>query len=103
MNIPRYDNEILSKQEYTAMKPAENVNPARFYALLKINKEYEHGEAPQFREIFSCSGTFSENIATYVDHLLKDLGNLHPSYLQDTPDFCASCYILTRENPFLTM
>ena len=82
-----YDNELLSKQEYAAMTPGESVIPGRFYALFKVHKEYEHGKAPPVRAIVSCSGTFSENIAIYVDHHLKELGVSHPSYLQDTPDF----------------
>ena len=67
-----FHNEILSEQEYAAMTPAENVIPGRFYALFKVHKEYEHGKAPPVRAIISCSGTFSENIAIYVDHHLKD-------------------------------
>ena len=78
------------------MTPADNVNPGRFYALFKVHKDYKHGEAPPVRAIVSCSGTFSENIATYVDHHLKDLGNLHNSYLQDTPNFLRQLQYLNQ-------
>ena len=64
------DNEILSRDEFEAMMPAENISPGRFYANFKVHKEYEHGTAPPERAIVSCSGTFTENIATYVEHHL---------------------------------
>ena len=34
----------------------------------------------------SGSGTFTENIAIFVEHHLKEVGMLHDTYLQDTPD-----------------
>ena len=94
-----FDNEILNKQEYAAMAPGDNVIPGRFYALFKVHKDYEHGKAPPVRAIVSCSGTFSENIAIYVDHHLKDLGVSHPSYLQDTPDFLRRLQDINKEGP----
>ena len=42
-----YDNNILSKEEFKAMLPAEDVTPGRFYATFKVHKEYIHGTAPQ--------------------------------------------------------
>ena len=79
-----YDNNILSKDEYIAMLPAQDVNPGRFYATFKVHKEYTHGTAPC---IVSCSGTFTENIAIYVENQLQQVGISHSTYLQDTPDF----------------
>ena len=32
-------------------------------------------------------GSFTERIGQYVQHHLKPLSNIHPSYLQDSPDF----------------
>ena len=82
-----YDNNILSKEEASALTPAENVVPGRFYATFKVHRQYEHGKVPPERAIVSCSGTYMENIAIYVEHNLKDLGTSHESYLKDTPDF----------------
>ena len=42
-----YDNKILSKEEASAMTPAENVVPGRFYATFKVHKQYEHGKLHQ--------------------------------------------------------
>ena len=81
------NNEILSREEYTAMLPAEDVVAGRFYGTFKEHKQYEQGKAPPLRGIVSCSGTFMENIAIYVEHYLRDLGKSHESYLEDTPDF----------------
>ena len=82
-----YDNNILNKEEFTAMTPAEDVKPGRFYATFKVHKQYEHGTAPPERAIVSCSGTFSENIAIFVEHHLQEAGSSHSSYIKDTPDF----------------
>ena len=35
----------------------------------------------------STCGSFSEKIGQYVQHYLKKYSNIHPSYLQDSPDF----------------
>ena len=82
-----YDNNILTKEEFKAMLPEEEVNPGRFYATFKVHKEYISGKAPSERAIVSCSGTFTENIAIYVEHHLQEIGTSHDTYLQDTPDF----------------
>ena len=72
-----YDNELLTKNEYSAMLPAENVTPGRFYATFKVHKQYEHGKAPPLRGIVSCSGTVTENIALFVENEIKELGQSH--------------------------
>ena len=35
----------------------------------------------------SCCGSITEYIGIFIEHHIKELGNTHPSYLQDTPDF----------------
>jgi hypothetical protein len=92
-----YDNDILSKDEFKAMTPAENVKPGRFYATFKVHKEYEHGTAPPERAIVSCSGTFTENIAIFVEHHLQEAGRSHRTYLKDTPDFLRQLQQINQE------
>ena len=82
-----FDNDILNKGEYKAMLPEEHAKPGRFYATFKVHKDYTHGTAPPERAIVSGSRTFTENIAIFVEHHLKEVGTLHDTYLQDTPDF----------------
>ena len=81
-----YETGILSKDEYNAMKPS-NAKPGKFYATFKVHKPHKEGTAPPMRPIVSASGSVSENIATYVEHHLKDIARSHEAYLQDTPDF----------------
>ena len=84
-----FDNEFLSKDEYAAMLPPEDATPVpgRFYCTFKVHKEHKHGETPPPRGIVSCSGTLSENIALYVENMIKDNGKTHSTYIEDTPDF----------------
>ena len=84
-----FDNEILSKEEYTDMLPIKEDMPVpgRFYCTFKVHKNHEHGKAPPPRAIVSCSGTLTENIALYVEHHLKEAGQLHEAFLEDTPHF----------------
>ena len=81
-----FDNDILKKDEYEAMRADEKA-AARFYATFKIHKEHEAGKAPPERPIISGNGSVTENISAYVDHHIKSLAVKHFSYLQDTPDF----------------
>ena len=46
-----FDNVILSKEEASAMTPAEDVIPGRFYTTFKVHKQYEHGKAPPERAL----------------------------------------------------
>ena len=69
------------------MLPEEDEKPGRFYATFKVHKDYTQGTGPPERAIVSGSGTFTENIAIFVEHHLKEVGTLHDTYLQDTPDF----------------
>ena len=56
------------------MTPADNTVPGRFYGTFKVHKEHAPGVAPPKRGIVSCSGTFTENIALYVENHIKALG-----------------------------
>ena len=82
-----YDNDILTKEEFYAMLPDEEVNPGHFDATFKVHKEYTSGRAPPEWAIVSCSGTLTENISIYVEHHLQEIGTSHYTYLQGTPDF----------------
>ena len=82
-----FDNKILTKEEYGAMTPAENVEAGRFYGTFKVHKPYEHGTAPSMRGIVRYSGTLMENIALYVENHWKPIGKYRESYLEDTPYF----------------
>ncbi len=92
------NNDIISKEEYNAMKPQE-IKPGRFYALFKVHKQHEIGKAPPPRPIVSASGSLTENIAIYVEHHLKQISKSHESYLQDTPDFLRQVEQLNAEGP----
>ena len=65
-----FDNELLSKEEYHAMSPADDdvPVPGRFYCTFKMHKEFEEGTAPPPRGIVSCSGTVMENVAIFEEH-----------------------------------
>ena len=83
-----YDNDIISKPEYSAMLPPEEEDPVpgRFYCTFKVHNNYEHGKAHPTRGLVSSSRTLLENIAIYVEHHINILGKSHETYLQDTPD-----------------
>ena len=80
------DKNFITTEELKAML-ADDKNPAKFYQLLKVHKTHTPGDTPPSRPIISGSGSYTENISLFVDSFLKPLSNLHPSYLQDTPDF----------------
>ena len=61
-----FDNDVLTKEEYNAMIPANNLVPGRFYGKFKVHKKYEHGKAPPLRGIVSCSNTLMENIVSVL-------------------------------------
>ena len=73
-NIPRV--EALKKVEN------ENRNKRPVFVIT-----YEVGKAPPERPIISGSGSYTENISLFVEHHIKNLSNIHPTYLQDSPDF----------------
>jgi len=81
-----YDNEVLTNDEYQAMKPSES-KPGRFYGTLKVHKKCEEGKLPPIRPIVSSSGSTTENIAVFVEHHLQEIAQTHETYLKDTPDF----------------
>ena len=59
----------------------------KFYELFKVHKTHLAPNTPPERPIISCSGSMTENIGKFVEHHLKNVANIHESYLQDTPDF----------------
>ena len=84
-----FENKIISKEEYNVMNPEEK-NPATFYCNFKVHKQKEHYKIPPVRPIISGSGGITENISLYVEHHIKRISTLPPSYLQDTPHFFKS-------------
>jgi len=92
------DKNFITTEELKAML-ADEKNPAKFYQLFKVHKT---GDTPPSRPIISGSGSYTENISLFVDSFLKHLSNLHPSFLQDTPDFFNLNLVVTCTNsPFL--
>ena len=75
-----FDNGIIKKEEYEAMKPDEKT-AARFYCTFKVHKEHEVGKAPPVRPIISGNGSVTENISAFVDHHIKLLAIQHFSFL----------------------
>ena len=53
-----YDNDIISKPEYSAILPPEEEEPVpgRFYCTFKVHNNYEHGKAPPTWGLVSSSG-----------------------------------------------
>ena len=72
----------------------------RFYGSFKVHKKYEHGSSLTIRGIVSYSGTLTENIAIFVENKIKEIGQLHDTNLQDTPDFLRYIEDLTQESNF---
>ena len=66
---------------------ADDKNTAKFCQLFKVHKTHIPEDTPPSRPIISDSGSYTENISLFADNFLKPLSNLHPFYLQDTPDF----------------
>ena len=92
-----FNNNILTQNEYLAMKPEEDAKPGRFYATLKVHKDHEEGKAPPVRPIVSQSGSLTENIALFVETHLKEAARKHNTYLEDTPDFLRKIKTLTEK------
>ena len=68
------------------MDPIEK-HPGTFYCTFKVHKPHQEGSAPPERPIISGSGSFTENPSLFIEHHIKNLANLHPSFLKDTPHF----------------
>ena len=80
------------KEEYISEDYAEAMNPmdkgvGKFYQTFKIHKEHIAPHTPPERPIISCCGSMNENIGKFVEFHLKDVANVHSTYLQDTPHF----------------
>ena len=91
------DKNFITTEELKAML-ADDKNPAKFYQLFKVHKTHIPGDTPPSRPIISGSGSYTENISLFVDSFLKPLSNLHPSYLQDTPDFLRCIEEINKDN-----
>ena len=91
-----FNNEILSKEEYRAMDPAEK-QPAKFYCTFKVHKPHKAGETPPVRPIVSGSGSITENTSLFVQHHIREQATKHESYLKDTPDFLRKVEKLNQE------
>ena len=68
----KWDNDILSKEEYEAMI-ADVKEAAKFDCTFKVHKSNEPMTAPPPRRIVSGSGSGTGNIAAFVDHHIKDI------------------------------
>ena len=61
---------ILCDTEYSNLYP-KGSKPARLYGTPKIHKTFLPGSLPPFRSIVSSIGTYSYNLAQYLDSLLS--------------------------------
>ena len=80
-----FKDKLISEEEFKAMNPM-HMPPSKFYQIYKVHKN-SNSKIPPERPIVSTCGSFTERIGQYVQHHLKSLSNIHPSYLQDSPDF----------------
>lgn len=83
-------NRILEERQIQHLKPPEEPRNRMFYLLPKIHKSRDkwlHGKIPPGRPIVSDCSSDTYNISEFIDHYLKPVSNLHPSYVKDTPDF----------------
>ena len=92
-----FDKDILSKEEFNAMK-IDEVKPGKFYAQYKTHKKHNEGDTPPIRPIVSASGSSTENIALFVEKHIKDEAKSHDTFIQDTPDFLRNIEQLNYEN-----
>ena len=63
----------------------DDKNSAKFYQLFKHKSTFQ--EILHLVGLLSTAQEYTENVSLFVDNFLNPLSNLHPSYLQDTPDF----------------
>ena len=63
----------------------DDKNSATFYQLFKHKLTFL--EILHLVGLLSTAQEYTENVSLFVDNFLNPLSNLHPSYLQDTPDF----------------
>lgn len=83
-------NKTLHESQVEYLKPPDQPRNRMFYLLPKIHKPKEKwlkGQIPPGRPIVSDCSSDTYNISELIDHYLKPVSNLHPSYLKDTPDF----------------
>ena len=90
-----FNNKMLIKDEFEAMDPTHK-NPSTFYCTFKVHKPHTEGTAPPERPIISGSGSITENPSLYIEHFLKDIGNTHKAYLQDTPHFLREIDVINK-------
>ena len=78
------------------MNPDE-ARPSKFYLTFKVHKPHEIGKAPPERPIVSGSRSVTENIATFIEYYIKDIGTKHDTYLKDTQDFLRNIEEINKE------
>lgn len=80
------EDELINKEEFSHMDPSDK-KAAKFYSIYKVHKEVPEGLIPPLRPIISNCGSITENIGVFVQHHIKQFSKLHPSFLEDSPDF----------------
>ncbi|KAJ8051119.1 hypothetical protein HOLleu_04569 [Holothuria leucospilota] len=76
-----YNDGVITENMYRFASPTDS-KPARFYLLPKIHKSGVPG-----RPVVSCCGTATEGASELVDHFLKPLLPVIPTYIRDSYDF----------------
>ena len=81
----------ITDKELTFLLPPTTPTPRKFYTLPKIHKSPDTWSipfcVPPGRPIVSDIGSESYHISKYIDHFLKPITFLQPSYVKDTFDF----------------
>ena len=81
----------ITDKELSFLLPPTTPKPRKLYTLPKIHKAPDSWSIPFHippgRPIVSDIGSESYNISKYIDHFLKPIAILQPSYVKDTFDF----------------
>ena len=98
--LQEYYKFTASQMKY--LSPSDEAKPRTFYLLPKIHKTMDKWpvplKRPPGRPIVSDISSDSYHYSELLDHVLKPLSNIHPSYIKDTDDFLEKIRGLEIEN-----
>jgi len=90
----------ITDKELAFLLPPTTPTPRKFYILPKIHKPPHDWptpfRTPPGRPIVSDIGSESYNISKYLDHFLKPITFIQPSYIKDTFDFIAKIKLVNN-------
>ena len=79
------NKRLIDPDIYNFLSPTSPVRTPILYLLPKIHKPTKPTPG---RPIISGCGSPTENLSKYLDHYLKPIVKMIPSYIQDTTHFC---------------